>query len=237
MANAGEKPQRGEGERVSYVNDIWAILTAVAAGDAWGIRNALKSDASWILGFLVAIFGGWAVAAIYRRVPLLDRHLERTFMVVSYLAIAFIIFWGVVDRFIFSNQQPWSTTIPPLLFMIMAWFGATYNVRVRSHLSFSEFRSRMSRLPQFLCLCLDSFLWMGFSIIVLVTTARAAALSASNFQIVLGTDNVMQWWFLLTAPFAFLLMAGRVVENFLEDIENYKSGEELIKQTVIGGGD
>lgn len=222
---------------MSYVDDIGGIVSAVMAGDAWGIRNALKSDATWVLGFIAAIAGGWLIAIIYKRVPLLDRHLERTFMVGSYLAIAFIIFWGVVDRFIFSNQQPWSTTIPPLLFMIMAWFGATYNVRVRSHLSFSEFRSRMGRKGQFACLCLDSFLWMAFTIIVIVTTARAAALSASNFQIVLGTDDVMQWWFLLTAPFAFLLMAGRVVENFFEDIENYREGNELIKQTAIGGGE
>lgn len=222
---------------MSYLDDIGAILAALAAQDARGIREALKSDATWVLGLIVALAGGWLIAMIYKRVPLLDRHLERTFMVGSYLAIAFIIFWGVVDRFVFSNQQPWSTTIPPLLFMIMAWFGATYNVRVRSHLSFTEFRSRMGRSAQMACLCLDNILWMAFSVIVIVTTARAAALSASNFQIVLGTDNVMQWWFLLTAPFAFLLMAARVVENFWEDLENYRNGDELIKQTVIGGGE
>ena len=222
---------------MSYLTDIGAIISALFAGDAWGIRNALKSDATWILGFFVAIIGGWVIAMIYKRVPLLDRHLERTFMVFSYLAIALIIFWGVIDRFVFSNQQPWSTTIPPLLFMVMAWFGATYNVRLRSHLNFSEFRSRMGRKAQFMCLCLDNVLWMCFAIIVIVTTARAAALSASNFQIVLGTDNTMQWWFLITAPLAFVLMAARVVENFLEDLGNYREGHDLIKQTVIGGGD
>ena len=222
---------------MSIFNDIGAILTALAGGDAWGIRNALTSDAAWVLGMIVALLGGWVIAMVYKRVPLLDRHLERTFMVFSYLAIALIIFWGVIDRFVFSNQQPWSTTIPPLLFMIMAWFGATYNVRLRSHLSFSEFRSRMGRGAQFACLCLDNVLWMAFSVIVIVTTARAAALSASNFQIVLGTDNVMQWWFLITAPFAFVLMAARVIENFLEDVENYREGNELIQQSVIGGGE
>lgn len=197
----------------------------------------MKSDATWVLGFIVAIAGGWGIAIIYERVPWLDRHLERTVMIFSYLAVAFIIFWGVVDRFVFSNQQPWSTTIPPLLFMIMAWFGATYNVRLRSHLSFSEFRSRMGRKGQLACLCLDTFLWMSFSVIVIVTTARAAALSASNFQIVLGTDNTMQWWFIITAPFAFLLMAARVIENAHEDLKNYREGNEMIKQAVIGGGE
>ena len=220
---------------MSTISDINAIISALIAQDPWSLRNAMKSEATWVLGILIALIGGGAIAMIYKRVPLLDRHLERTFMVGSYLAIAFIIFWGVVDRFIFSNQQPWSTTIPPLLFMIMAWFGATYNVRLRSHLSFSEFRSRMGRNGQFACLCLDNALWLAFSVIVIVTTSRMAVLSASNFQIVLGTDNVMQWWFLLTAPLAFLLMAARVIENFVEDLGNYKAGEPLIKQTVIGG--
>ena len=222
---------------MSYVQDIGAILSAAVSQDAWALRNALKSDATWLLGCIVALAGGWAIAMIYKRVPLLDRHLERTFMVVSYLAIALIIFWGAIDRFIFSNQQPWSTTIPPLLFMVMAWFGATYNVRLRSHLSFSEFRSRMGRRAQMACLCADNVLWMAFAVIVIVTTTRVAALSASNFQIVLGTDNVMQWWFLLTAPLAFLLMAARVVENVYEDVANFRNGNELIRQTVIGGGE
>ena len=220
---------------MSTISDINAIISALIAQDPWSLRNAMKSDATWVLGILIALIGGGAIAMIYKRVPLLDRHLERTFMVGSYLAIAFIIFWGVVDRFIFSNQQPWSTTIPPLLFMIMAWFGAAYNVRLRTHLSFSEFRSRTPRGGQFACLMLDAVLWFIFAVIVMVTTARVAALSASNFQIVLGTDNTLQWWFLITAPASFLLMSGRVFQNLFDDIGNWRSGQPLIKQAVIGG--
>ena len=78
---------------------------------------------------------------------------------------------------------------------------------------------------------------MAFSVIVIVKTARAAALFLLNFQIVPGTDNVMQWWLLVTAPFAFLLMAARVIENVFEDLKNYRNGDELIQQTVIGGGE
>jgi TRAP-type C4-dicarboxylate transport system permease small subunit len=178
---------------------------------------------------------GLALAWIYHRVPLIERYFERSVMIISYLAIALIIFWGVIDRFVFSSQVPWSTTIPPFLFMIMAWFGAAYNVRVRTHLSFSEFRSRMSRQAQLACLWLDFVLWFGFALIFLVTTLRVVALSASNFQIVLGTDNTMQWWFLLSAPLAATLMAGRAIENIQDDMKNYRTGQPLISQAVIGG--
>ncbi|PCJ04206.1 MAG: hypothetical protein COB16_19285 [Rhodobacteraceae bacterium] len=220
---------------MEFWSDINAIINAFVSQDSYEIRNALKSDAAWAVGTIIAALGGGIVMWIYSKVPVLDRHLERTIMVWSYLAIAFIIFWGVIDRFIFSNQQPWSTTIPPLLFMIMAWFGAAFNVRLRTHLSFAEFRTIMPRGGQLACLILDAVLWFIFAVIVLVTTTRLTALSASNFQIVLGTDDVMQWWFLITVPLSFLLLIGRVFENLKDDFSNWRSGEPLIKQAVIGG--
>lgn len=220
---------------MSLWSDVGAIFSAFASQDSFEIRNALKSDAAWVFGAGALAVLGLFVLWVYKRVPWLDRHLERTIMVYSYLAIAFIIFWGVVDRFIFSNQQPWSTTIPPLLFMIMAWYGAAFNIRLRTHLSFAEFRTAMPRSGQLACLTLDAVLWFIFAVIMFVTTSRATALSASNFQIVLGTDNTMQWWFLITVPIAAALMTARVFENLFEDIHNYRNGHQMIKQAVIGG--
>ena len=215
--------------------DAVALASAFASQDSWEIRQALGTNNTYIIGAVFLLLSGLALAWVYHHVPLIERYFERTVMITCYLGIALIIFWGVIDRFVFSNQQPWSTTIPPFLFMVMAWFGAAYNVRVRTHLSFSEFRTRMPRTAQFLCLWLDFFLWFGFALIFLVTTLRVVALSASNFQIVLGTDNTMQWWFLLGAPAAATLMAARAIENIQDDIRSYRSGEPLIRQAVIGG--
>ncbi|MEP2641804.1 TRAP transporter small permease subunit [Roseobacter sp.] len=220
---------------MSILSDIGTIFSALASQDSFEITNALRADAKWYLGVIVLIISGYGVSVIYTKWPFIERHLERTIMVYSYLAIAFIIFWGVIDRFVFNSQQPWSTTIPPFLFMIMAWFGAAYNIRLRTHLSFSEFRSKMPRGGQIACLWLDFFLWFGFALILFVTTSRLTANSAANFQIVLGTDNTMQWWFLITAPVAAVLMAGRAFQNIAEDMRRYKSGAPLVEQAVIGG--
>ncbi len=219
---------------MSFWADIGAIFSAFLSQDSFEIQSALESDAAWVLGAIVSAIGGIVIMLIYRAVPFVERHLERSVMVYSYLAIALIIFWGVIDRFVFNDQEPWSTTIPPLLFMVMAWFGASYNVRLRTHLSFSEFRTAMPRAGQLACLILDAILWFIFAVIVIVTTTRLVALSASNFQIVLGTDNIMQWWFLLAAPLSFFLMVGRVFQNLADDLRNWKTGEPLIKQAVIG---
>ena len=220
---------------MSVWSDAMTLFSALAGQDSFDIRNALRPNSMYIIAAIYLLISGWIMAWIYHHVPLFERYFERTVMITCYLAIALIIFWGVIDRFVFSNQQPWSTTIPPFLFMIMAWFGAAYNIRVRTHLSFSEFRTRMPRIGQIACLWLDLFLWFGFALIFFVTTMRVVALSASNFQIVLGTDNTMQWWFILAAPVAGTLMAARAVENIQDDMKNYKNDEPLIKQAVIGG--
>ena len=71
---------------------------------------------------------------------------------------------------------------------------------------------------------LDAVLWIGFSWVVIVTALKQVVNSAANFQIMLGTDNVMQWWFLISMPIAFTTLVARVLENALRDIENYRRG-------------
>lgn len=219
---------------MSIVTEAFEIVGALGTADSFEISNAMSANGAWVFGTIVTLLAGALMVFVYKTFPIIDRHLDRSIMVWSYLAIAGIIFWGVIDRFIFANQQPWSTTIPPLLFMIMAWYGCAYNVRLRTHLSFSEFRGRMPRAGQLACLLLDNTLWLIFCIIIVTTTLRVTANSASNFQIVLGTDNVMQWWFILTVPVAFVLLAARAIENILDDLANFRSGEPLIEQAVIG---
>ena len=218
---------------------IWVeagnIVASLFSGDIYEMQPAFRASGIWIVGTLATALGGILTLFIYRHVPWLDRNLERAVIVYTYLIIAFIIFAGVIQRFYLSGQPPWSTTVPPMLFMIMAWFGCSYNVRLRTHLGFNEFRANMPRPMQMACLVLDAVLWFGFCVIVFTTVSRVTVNSAANFQIVLGTDNVMQWWFIITVPIAFMLMAARVFENLIEDLENYRSGAPLINQTVIGG--
>ncbi|SEW18496.1 TRAP-type C4-dicarboxylate transport system, small permease component [Cognatiyoonia koreensis] len=230
---------------MSVWSDIVTIVTATLSGDiTFQVVQAYRSPAAWYLFGPLTFLGGIFVYYIYKKVPILDRQLERTVVVYTYIVIAGIIFVGVIQRFApevwwfpesWRGQPAWSTTIPPLLFMIMAWFGCTFNVRLRTHLSFNEFRTKFPPAGQMFVLCLDALLWFGFCVTVVTTTARVTVNSIDNFQIVLGTDNMMQWWFIITVPFAFILMAGRVIENLVEDIHNYRTGKPLIQQAVIGG--
>ena len=194
----------------------------------------MRAPAVWPLGLMAMLVVAVGFLILYRVVPWAERNFEQSLMVVSYLAIGGIIFVEVFRRFVLSQQAPWSTTLPPFLFLIMTWFGCSYNVKLRTHLAFAEFRTAMPRAGQMGCLILDAVLWIGFSWVVAVTSMKVVANSAANFQIMLGTDNVMQWWFLLSVPLAFTTLVARVIENLLRDIANFRQGDTLITQTVIG---
>lgn len=211
------------------------ILSALAQGDSWMLSEAMRNPAVWPMGLIAMLAAAVLILILYRVSPWFERSFESSVMVVSYLAIGGIIFVEVFRRFVLSEQAPWSTTLPPFLFLIMTWFGCSYNVKLRTHLAFAEFRTAMPRSGQMACLLLDAALWIGFSWVVVVTSTRVVANSASNFQIMLGTDNIMQWWFLISVPLAFTVLVARVLENLLEDIANFRNGETLIKQAVIGG--
>lgn len=221
---------------MSIWTDAATIVTSTLSGDIdFQVVNAYRSNAAWIVFAPVTLLGGLAVYYLYRAIPWLEKNLERTIVVWTYIIMAAIIFFGVIQRFLLSGQPAWSTTIPPLIFMIMAWYGCSFNVRLRTHLSFNEFRTKFSPTGQIAALSFDAVLWLVFCVVVVTTVSREVVRSYSNFQIVLGTDNTMQWWFLITIPVAFMLMAGRVFENLFEDWSNYRKGETIIKQAVIGG--
>ncbi|MEO0818895.1 MAG: TRAP transporter small permease subunit [Pseudomonadota bacterium] len=219
----------------TLLTEAASVVTALLSDDAWEMSEALRTAGAWPVGLVAMLVAAMLLLAIYKLVPLVDRHFERTVMVWTYLIIAGIIFVEVFRRFVLNEQAPWSTTLPPFLFLIMTWFGCAYNIRLRTHLAFSEFRMNMGPRGQLICLVLDAVLWLVFCWVVVVTSARVAANSASNFQIMLGTDNVLQWWFLVSVPLAFTMMATRVIENLLDDIRNYRAGRPLIQQAVIGG--
>lgn len=220
---------------MSIMTEAGNVVSSFFTNDSYEMKAAFNTAGAYLAFACLTLLGAAITVVVFRVVPFLERNLERFIIVYAYLIIAGIIFAGVVQRFVLNGQPPWSSTIPPMLFMVMVWFGCSYNVRLRTHLSFSEFRANMPRIMQMSVLSMDAILWFGFCLIAVTTTARVTANSAANFQIVLGTDDVMQWWFVITVPISFLLMAGRVLENLLEDIHNYRTGEPMIKQAVIGG--
>lgn len=165
----------------------------------------------------------------------IDANIEKLIIIISYITMAAIIFVEVLRRFLLNQQEPWSSTIPILLFLWVTWIGAAYNVKIRTHLSFDELRMRLSHNLQFCCLILDAFLWILFASIVLYFSIQQVYLSYDNFAIVTGTDDIMQWWFYMATPVAWGLLCIRVLQNLRVDYLKWRNGEKFsISVSMLG---
>ena len=93
----------------------------------------------------------------------------------------------------------------------------------------------MPYVGQFCAVTLDHLIWIGFSIVVIYFAMEQVQLSYDNFAIVQGTDDVMQWWFYLATPVAFVLIIFRVLQNLVEDVRRFQNGEPFhIKADMAG---
>lgn len=207
-----------------WLTAIIAIWDALLAGDSWSLSQAIRHPALFAMAAIGILPLSVLILQLFRRVPLLDRYLEPTAMFFIYMAIAMIIFVEVIRRFVFNVQAPWSTTLPPYLFLLLTWIGCAYNVKLRTHLSFGEVRAAMPPAGRLALSFLDAVLWYVMAVIVVVATLRLTANSAANFQLLLGTDNVMRWWFYICVPISWLVLYARVLENLLDDVRSYREG-------------
>ena len=224
---------------------------AGVAGELW---QALATDNMFLFARLLRAPEIWVIAApvfvalvaltvlVLRKLPFVDRKLERWLMIILYLAMTAIIFGEVIRRTSATLGIPWigdlqswsgSSTVPAWLFLVLTWLGAAYSIKRRTQLNFSEIRSMMSRRWQVAMLGLDWVLWTGFAFIIFVVSIQRTVNSSNNFQIIQGTDDVMQWWFYATIPAAWTLLAARAWIVFMEDRANYREGRPLLEQRSI----
>jgi len=164
----------------------------------------------------------------------LDRNLEKSVILIAYSTMALIIVMAVVQRYFFSYQSAWSSTITIYLFLWVTWMGASYNTKIRAHLSFTELRERFPYPLQFACLALDAILWVAFGVLVCYYTFEQVKLVHDNFAIVQGTDHVMQWWFYLATPLAWTLLIFRALQNLHQDWQTFARGEPFRHQVALG---
>ena len=211
-------------EVLSVATELW---TAFTSGSSFQVANLIREPETWIIFFVPFVIAVALTVAILRTVPFVDRNLEKWLLIVIYLVMAAIIFVGVIRRFVFSVQAPWSTTMPAWLFLVLTWLGAAYSIKRRTQLNFDEVRGRLPRKAQLWLLGLDWFLWTAFSYVVVVTTLRRTVSSWANFQVMPGTDDVMQWWFYATVPACWVLLSARAWMIFTEDRSNYREGRPL----------
>lgn len=150
----------------------------------------------------------------------LDDNIEKAIIISAYFMMAAIIFVEVIKRFFFHVQAPWSTQIPIYLFLILAWIGAAYNAKVRTHLRFEALRAAMGPRMRYLCALVDYAAWVTLAAIVIHVTLEQVQINRDNFSMVLGTE-IMTWYFMAVTPLGWALIFVRVTQNLVQDTRRF----------------
>ena len=128
------------------------------------------------------------MSTIKRILRYVDDNIERVIIITSYFMMAAIIFEEVIKRFLFKTQAPWSVQIPIYLFLILAWIGASYNAKVRSHLRFEALRTSMGPRMRYHCEVIDYLAWVVLAVVafLFVTELIPLAVTAIGASVALG---------------------------------------------------
>jgi len=171
--------------------------------------------------------------AAWHVLHLLDRNLEKVFLLAAYSACAGIVAVEVFRRYVLHEQAPWSTTVPAYMFVWITWIGCSYAVRMRLHLAFSEVREHLSRNLQFALMQLDNVLFMVLGGLFVYWSYDLAQLHFGLESIVPGTDDLPSWLFYCATPIGWSALMFRIVQNALEDTRRYLGGKPVFLKGVL----
>ncbi|MEL6750669.1 MAG: TRAP transporter small permease subunit [Pseudomonadota bacterium] len=223
----------------TVAGELWQAL---ANDNMFAVSTILRSTEIWFI--LAPVFAAFVAVtvAILRFVPFIDRNFERWLMIILYIVMTAIIFGEVIRRTSatlgipgIGDIQSWagSSTVPAWIFLVLTWLGASYSIKRRTQLNFSELRSVMPRFWQIAMLGLDWVLWTSFAYIIFVVGIQRTVNSSNNFQIVPGTDDMMQWWYYAAIPVCWVLLAARAWIVFGDDRVNYRTGKPMLEQVSM----
>lgn len=130
------------------------------------------------------------------------------------LAIAGVLFAGVIWRYVFGDPLGWSDEVARVLFVWLAFVGAAIGVKRRLHASVSVFSARMPPRWQFATSLLAMILVAATAVLFVYT---GAIQTAANFsQQSMPVTGIPTGWLYLAVPVSGALMLAYMLPQVRE---------------------
>jgi TRAP-type C4-dicarboxylate transport system permease small subunit len=157
----------------------------------------------------------------------LDQNIESALIFPMYFIMMMIMAIGVVQRFFFRTSFHWAVYVCIGLFVWFSWLGCSWNVKERSHLRLSSFRTKMPRNVQLSLLMLDYILWIAFGIIASYYSMLQIIRLHDVGALIYGTETIPKWLVPACIPASFSILIFRVFQCAIQDIKDFKRNEPL----------
>ncbi|MEM7442403.1 MAG: TRAP transporter small permease [Pseudomonadota bacterium] len=156
----------------------------------------------------------------------LDKNGERWALLVFYVMLVGTMFIEVVRREVFSYSSIWGEEIVRYSFIYLAWIGAAAAVKERGHIRIDVILEYVGRRVKTLLYILGDIVMFGVAIIAFYWSLETVLVSARFGSVTHGL-RISQVWFLAAVPIGFALVMLRLIQSFIRDVSDLRSGRPV----------
>lgn len=162
----------------------------------------------------------------------LNQNAERWALLVFYTMLVATMFIEVMRREVFAYSSIWGEEIVRYSFIYLAWIGAAAAVKERAHIRIDVLMQYVGPRVKALLYMLGDVVMMAVSVIALYYSFETVLVSAKFGSVTHGL-RISQVWFLLAVPTGFALVLLRLIQSFLRDLRNLRTGSPVYEGETL----
>ena len=160
-----------------------------------------------------------------RVLKLLDDKLEEYIMVVLTILMTALIVLQVIMRYIFNNSLAWTEELSRYVFLWAIWIGASYGVKIRTHVRLTILTSKFGPRGQEIVGVFAYVVWLLFEIFLVVEGYILVASVRETGQTSTALHLPM-WIAYASVPVGCTLMTIRLIQNGYYTLRDRKKAKE-----------
>jgi len=156
----------------------------------------------------------------------LDKNAERWMLLVLYVMLVGTMFIEVVRREVFSYSSIWGEEVVRYAFIYLAWIGAAAAVKERGHIRIDVIMNYVPRTVKSLLYIFGDIVMFIIAAVALYWSWESVTVSWRFGSVTHGL-RISQVFFLFAVPFGFALVMVRLIQSFLRDISDLRTGRAV----------
>lgn len=154
----------------------------------------------------------------------LNKNAERWALLVFYVMLVATMAIEVIRREVFSYSSIWGEEIVRYSFIYLAWIGAAAAVKERGHIRIDVIMHYLSARLQALLYIFGDIVMFAVAIVAVYWSFETVAVSWKFGSVSHGL-RISMVWFLSAVPIGFALLIFRLIQSFIRDINDLRTGQ------------
>lgn len=156
----------------------------------------------------------------------LDKNAEKWALLLFYVMLVVTMAVEVLRREVFAFSSIWGEEIVRYSFIYLAWIGAAAAVKERAHIRIDVVLHYLSPRLKAAFYIFGDLVMLGVALVAIYYSFETVMVSAKFGSVSHGL-RISMVWFLMAVPAGFALMILRLVQSFLRDLRDLRTGKSV----------